>query len=440
MKRTRSARIWFRLAAILGLGLLAGRAWAADPPPGVPLTADECVRIALQNSDKLAQAGGQEMSARGNYWSSYRTLLPSISAGADWSRQYQPYLPPERDVQFSGGVGFDLSQTIFDLPGLASLSAQGQSLRAASADVAATKSDVAVTVRQQFYVCMAVMRLAEVEAHAAQLARDQLHRSETLFELGSVARSDVLQAQVNLADAEQLATQRRNAVPLELGRLALSMGLDPRTSVVVDTSVVLPAEDPTGPLDAYVRTAYGRRPDLVAARHRLRAAELNLLRAKAERLPTVSGRAGWTRSAYDFDKPLLNGPEATYRNSWSMGVSASVSLFSGLLIEGGIQSAKGGRLSQEQSLELQEKTAALEVQEAYLGIFNAREVLRAAVTGVNLAQENLRLQQALYESGAGTLLEWDNARLDLRRAQVSQIQAELDLLSAQAGFRRAVGE
>ena len=91
-------------------------------------------------------------------------------------------------------------------------------------------------------------------------------------------------------------------------------------------------------------------------------------------------------------------------------------------------------------LERLEKEIALEVRDAYLSVANEWENLKAAESSVALNEENLRLQQALYESGAGTLLEWDNARLDMRRAEVSLIQAQINLLLAHVRFRKAVGE
>ena len=92
------------------------------------------------------------------------------------------------------------------------------------------------------------------------------------------------------------------------------------------------------------------------------------------------------------------------------------------------------------SLDQLTQNAALEVKDAFLSIAKNRESLRAAREGVQLAAESLRLQQALYESGAGTLLEWDNARLGLRRAQVSLIQAEISLLLSHLRFHTAIGE
>jgi outer membrane protein len=446
--------------AVLGIALCGAAVSAADPQFDRPFTVDECVRIALENSDHLAQARAGEVVQGGRYRSSYSGVLPSIGASASWSRDFTPrypvYVPGGVSVNccgdstyqvstrfvdkttYGGSLGLEVGLTLFDLGAIYDVRQQQQNSYAAGEDVAATESDIGLNVRELFNLCVAATRLADMEARASQLARDQLHRSETLFQLGSVARSDVLQAQVNLADAEQIATQRRNAVPVAIGRLALSMGLDPRTAVVIDTAIVLPAEDPSEDLDAYVRDALQRRPDLAAARARLRAAEMGETAARVARLPRISAGAGWSRRATSGDEASLG--DANYSNSWGAGVSASVSLFSGLQIEGAIQSAHGGRLAQEQAVELLEKTVTMEVQEAHLGIFNAREVLRAAMTGVGLARENLRLQQALYESGSGTLLEWDNARLDLRRAALTKIQADLDLLVAQARFRRAIGE
>ncbi len=123
-----------------------------------------------------------------------------------------------------------------------------------------------------------------------------------------------------------------------------------------------------------------------------------------------------------------------------MGVGLNMTFFDGLSREGRLQTATGSRRAQQESLDQLTQTAALEVKDAFLSIAKERESLRAAREGVQLAAESLRLQQALYESGAGTLLEWDDARLGLRRARVSRIQAEISLLLSHLRFHTAVGE
>jgi len=423
----------------LALVLLMGACpcGAQDLNPSGLLTVEECVAIALDRSDLLGQAEGGLQSARGSYWTQYQSVLPRVSASAGWRREFADYIAVT-GIQYVGSMGLRVDQNLLTLEGIQGIRSSKQALRAARADLAATRDEVEVTARGQFYACVAALRLADVEESAVALAQEQLRRSETLFRLGSVARSDVLQAQVNLAEAAQIATQRRNGVRVEVGRLALVMGLDPRTKLAIDSSLVAPEEPPAGELDDWVERAMGARPDLRAAEARLRAAEISKLGAQYQRLPTISASASWNRSARDLEDEFLRGDHAKYDNSWSLSVGVSLSLFNGLLTEGRIESAKGECRTRQEALERLQKDIALDVANAFLDIYEEIENLKAARSSVSLAAENLRLQQALYESGAGTLLEWDNARLDLRRARVTLIQAEISLLLAHARFRSAI--
>ena len=248
----------------------------------------------------------------------------------------------------------------------------------------------------------------------------------------------MLQAKVNLAAAEQQAVQRRNAVGTEHAQLALVLGIDPRTALTIDSTLVVPEADPAGDLDTWIARAMTHRPDLASAEASLAVARLSESAARMQRLPSIAASGRWARSITD-GVAMLDSPLARRSSNWSVSVGLSLDIFSGLRIEGDIQSAVGSRRAEEASLERQRKEVALEVRNAYNAIREQRESLRAAHTSVSLAEESLRLQQALYESGAGTLLEWDNARLSLRRARVSLIQAEINLALAFAGFRQAVG-
>jgi outer membrane protein len=426
------------VAAVMVAALPVAVPAQTAPDYSRPLTVEQCVALARAQSDLIGQAEGRLDAARGAHLRGYQAVLPNVSASAGWSRDYFDYLGIS-GVEYSGQFALGVRQTIFDLPSLIGLKAQGEGVRAAANGLDATLAAVELNARQQFYTCLAALKLAEVEDQAVEIAQEQLRRSETLFRLGSVARSDVLQAKVNLAAAEQQAVQRRNAVGTEHAQLALVLGIDPRTKLSVDSTLVVPEADPAGDLDTWIARAMTRRPDLASAEASLAAARLSESAARMQRLPSVSASGRWGRTGRDDAEALLNGPRARYNNAWSVSVGVSLEIFSGLRIEGDIQSAAGSRRAEEASVERQRKEVALEVRNAYNAIREQRESLRAAHTSVSLAEESLRLQQALYESGAGTLLEWDNARLSLRRARVSLIQAEINLALAFAGFRQAVG-
>lgn len=442
----------FRRGAALALlvllvGLLAAEAASAQEGvlPAGPLSVDVCVAIALERNDLLGQAEAGLQATKGSYWQSYRDLLPNVSVSAGWSRSDPAREVPVQEgnfwiiraIKYDGALSLRASQTLLSLPALQRARRTRRSLHAAQYDLAATRDDVEVTARQQYFTLLATMKLADVEVRAVALSREQLRRAETLFRLGSVARSDVLQAQVNLAEADQIALDRRNAVALERGRLAMVMGLDPRTPLEIDTMLVVPQEAVAGDLDQWVRRAMEQRPELRAARYRVEASGLAVSAAKLSRLPAVGLDYSWRRSASSDDEWLEN--PLVRQTTWSVSVGASVQLFDGLGTEGRIESAKGDERLQIERLERLDKEVALEVRDAYLSAANEWENVQAAETRVVLNRENLRLQQALYESGAGTLLEWDNARLDMRRAEVSLIQAQINLLLAHVHFEKAIG-
>lgn len=431
--------------ALLEIALLCPGAWA-EPDLSRALTVEECVEIALRQSHSLGQSEAAVRMAKGSSKMSMRAILPSLSASASWT---QDRLDEERiyviqgrvfgpsDVFYDARMSLRASQPLLDLEGFKEWQGNRGRLEAARLDLEAAREDVEVSTREQFYGCLAAIRLAEVEENAVEVAREQLRRAETLFNLGSVARSDVLQARVNLAESEMNAINRRNVVRVEHSRLALIMGLDPQIDLEIDPALAIPDRDPGGDIADWIGKALAQRPEFAAASARLRAAELSESAAKLRFLPTVGASGSWSRAGTSDDTFIRDAPTSS---NWSVSLGVSLTLFDGLQREGRIDSAIGERRSRRESLEQLEKEIALQVKDSYLSIRKERECLRAAQTSVGLAQENLRLQKALYESGAGTLLEWDNARLDLRRAMVSLIQAEIYLILSHVRFLKAVGE
>jgi outer membrane protein TolC len=65
--------------------------------------------------------------------------------------------------------------------------------------------------------------------------------------------------------------------------------------------------------------------------------------------------------------------------------------------------------------------------------------MTAAEEAVALAEENFKLQQALYQNGAGTILELNNAQVDRTKAKNALVEATISLHLANAQLDRALG-
>ncbi len=114
-------------------------------------------------------------------------------------------------------------------------------------------------------------------------------------------------------------------------------------------------------------------------------------------------------------------------------------IFDGMRTIGGIQRAKAQEASALQSRREAELSASLGVREALVAIRDTREGIRAGQESVNLAEENLKLQQALYDNGGGTILEVNTAQADLSKAKTDLINGRIDLQLALALLDRALG-
>ncbi len=307
----------------------------------------------------------------------------------------------------------------------------------------AQKLDVALAVRIQFYELLKAMRLSEVRDEAVSLAEDQLRRAETLFELGSVARNDVLQARVNLQQARLDQIAARNRVEIERARLnqLLSLPVDTplRISRAIDTS-------PRAAIDStvVVAEALTRRPDLAAARESVKAAEASLGAAKASHYPELFGNLNWgTTDGWAIGtSTALDPTRSTWRPTPIPGAAragVSINVFDGLFSEGQVKSAHGNLNAERSRLQQYELAATLEVKESLLGVREATQSIAAATEGVSLAEENLKLAQERYAVGSGTILELDEAQVSLIEARSALVDSWAALFAAEARLERARG-
>lgn len=82
----------------------------------------------------------------------------------------------------------------------------------------------------------------------------------------------------------------------------------------------------------------------------------------------------------------------------------------------------------------------LELEQALAGVESAKAASGAAVEALEAAAEGIRLAEARYQTGAGTLLELSTARTARATAAGQVIQASWDLSAARADLALAFGE
>lgn len=443
------------------------------------LTVERAVQLALERNSQIINANAGVLDAKSGLYGAYAGVLPQFSAGFSragtrtdkqtGSQLFGSVVTPSvttDNSSYSNSPTLSGSWPVLNLSSLKSLSSARAGLKASRLQRQATRNDVALNARSQFYEVVKAIHLAKVATNALALARDNERRVHALFEVGSVSRSDLLKAQVSTAQSQFDSINAQQAVVVQRMSLATLIGLEEAKMGEVDT--VLSATPQTYDEAGILVEAERSRPDLQAASNQVRAARSALTAARLARLPyvTLSGSATFspTRTfrqksygasprfgpqyvvndtvrqdivGFNID-PVITGRSESDRQ-YSGQIALNWDIFDGLATDSRIASARARLTQAEDAYQVLERNLAGEVHQ-YLLVYRQAlaqdEVARSALAS---ATENLKLTQQKYNVGSATILELIDAQVQLQRAQSDGVSALAAIRVAEAQIERLRG-
>ncbi|MEF7616654.1 efflux transporter outer membrane subunit [Aquincola sp. MAHUQ-54] len=454
--------------AALALAMLAGCASVAPPPvvPPLPVPAaypeaapaaagaadaaglawrqafgdaqlQRLVVLALANNRDLRRAVLRVQEARTAYGLQRADALPALAVSAEASRARLP-----GDLNASGRpvtageyrAGLGLAAWELDFWGRVR-SLQAAALERYLASDAARRALTMVLVTQVAQGYLVLRELDERVALAGQTVRS---RDESLrifrrrFEVGAVSRLELAQVQTLATQARALAAQLAQARAAQAHALALLVGAPielPADGSRLDDASTVPPLRAGLPSDLLQD-----RPDIVAAEHRLRAAQADIGAARAAFFPriTLTGSVGTASAA-------LDGLFASGSRAWAFAPSVLLPVFDGGRRQAGLDLAALRRDLAVADYETAVQTAFREVADALSAQRWLGEQLLAEREALASQAERARLAQLRYDAGSATFLEVLDAQRDLLAAGQQLVQTQRALLSARVALYAALG-
>jgi len=296
----------------------------------------------------------------------------------------------------------------------------------------------AVTVSLIAQVADAYFGLLELDERLA-LARQTVASRETSlgiftrrFEVGAIARMDVVQVDTLLHQARALVAQIEQARAAQAHALTLLLGAPlsegMQTAKLDDQAV--PQHLPVG-LPAEVLL---QRPDIMVAEHQLRAAGANIGAARAAFFPriTLTGFFG-TASAE------LDGLFDADSRAWRFAPSLSLPIFDAGRNRAALQLAEVRRDLAVVNYEKSVQAAFRDVSDALSARRWLGEQVRIAEATLKAQAERARLVMLRYDNGSAPYFEWLDAQRDLLTAEQQWVQARRALLSSKVRLYAALG-
>jgi outer membrane protein TolC len=258
--------------------------------------------------------------------------------------------------------------------------------------------------------------------------RSQMKVSTAFYEVGLRPKLDMLQAEVDVANAEQLMLSAKNNEATLIAQLNTLLG----KSVEADVEYVGELRYFPMPLtlEECLARAGQHRPDLRIARQSVMLAEKDTVLAAVPYYPQVDADFNYIRAGED---PLVHGGDYHTPSQWNAQVGMKWTFFEwGKTYYGEKQAEKNvSRLGQEY-LNL-ENDAAFEVKKSFLQIETAEKRIAAARQGLIAAKESYRMAVARYEAQVGT-------NTDVLDALAKQTLSEASLHEALSDYERSVAE
>ncbi|MFC0203234.1 efflux transporter outer membrane subunit [Novosphingobium soli] len=261
---------------------------------------------------------------------------------------------------------------------------------------------------------------------------DSLRIIRRRYEVGSGSKLDMTQAQTLLAQAqitlqvlEQDRAVNRNALALLVGE-PVEIAPGPLGLTAVQDHLALPAGLPSDLLT--------NRPDVVAAEHRLRAANANIGAARAAFFPNISLTGGFGTMSTALDGLFKDGTEA-----WSFTPTIVQPLFNAGRLKGNLDVAKAQRDEAVASYERTVQAAFRDVSDALvrkqqlgLQIATTREMVGAQ-------RERARLAQLRFDNGRSAYLEVLDAQRDLFDAEQALVRLHRAEIASVVALYAALG-
>lgn len=397
------------------------------------LSIDQATKIALENNPSIKIARASVEYSDAGLRLSRSGYFPTLSITGSATRTegafvFNPSFPPREQKYNNYTAGFQLQQLIYDFGRTSNkVSSSDDLVNSALYDLQSATQDLLVLVETNCYTYLQAQYLEKVDQEALAQTEEHLKIAEAFYKAGTQAQYDVTKAQVDVANARLNLIRSQNQIKVSKLLLENSMGVKiPNDFIITDS---LRYDSLNLSIDSVKSIALNNRNDLKSLKLKLSAQKSLASSLWSQHLPSMSAFGNYNWNGFDF--PLYS--------RWTAGINLSIPIFQGFAVNAQVQQAEAQIKNLEASIEQLTLSILSEVQQDYLSVIEAKNMISAADQLVLQAEENYKLANGRYKSGVGSATEITDAQLALSNARYSNIQAHYSYLTSLVRLKRSMG-
>ena len=296
-------------------------------------------------------------------------------------------------------------------------------------DVENSRQQVKLDATKGYFAILQSANMVQVSEETVRNLEAHLKNVRAQYAVGTVAKSDVLRSEVELANAEQLLIKAKNSYDLAMSSFNNVVGLPLDTVVTIHDE--LKYEKYGLSLADSIQYAITNRPDGIAAQKAIDIAKESIDIAKAGQRPTIalSAKNTWQDSRFPGDET----------SDWQVGLATSWNVFDGNVTRSKVKQANYSLVKSSEQAKQKQDAIQLEVRQCYLNMGEAEKRIQTSKVAVDKAQEDFKIAQVRYSAGVGTNIDVMDAQVKLTEAKTNYIQSLYDYNTSKAALDKAMG-
>lgn len=409
------------------------------------LTLEQAIGIALQNNYAINISKSEAEIAKNNVTKGNAGMLPEINlnAGATFSGNdtKQEYLDASRNTDVKGAQsnnvnsGLNLNWILFD--GMKMFISYDKLKELNKTSEFASKLQIEntmVEVIMAYYDLVRQKQLLKVSDNLITIYEERLRVAKTRWEVGKSAKTDFLQAQVDL-NAQKTARIKQVSALTNL-KAKLNQILSRQATIDFDITDDIELNKNLKP-ETFNSTALKMNTSLLLQQSYISVNEFSIREFQSERYPDISLNANYN---FNRTKNQAGFFQLNQNLGWNVGLSASWNLFNGYNTNREIKNAKINLKIAQLQLDNIKSEIESGLYQSYKNYESAMEALALEEESSNIAKENMDIMLESFRLGKANTLEFKEAQRSYEDALNNLLQTRYDAKIAETELLRLKGE
>ncbi len=408
------------------------------------LSIQDAIKAAIEhNFDVQIARNSTEISEINNTWGS-AGALPEVNAfvnknmGANNLKQKLntgTVIEKRGNTSQSIGAGVQVVWRVFDgMKMFATKRKLDELQRIGELSFRKTLNETVYNVISAYYNIITLKEQIEATQEQIKLYEDRWNLSKAKFEIGTGARYEVLEAEVDLNEQQSNLLSLRNALAVSKSSLNNLLGKPADTSFIVGDTIEVNALPLLSEIEEKIAL---QNPDILLANTNLKVLFETRNEVKAGRLPsvTITGNYNFNKNSSSAGFNLFN---QTYGPSAQIGIS--IPIFQGGNVNRQMQVTDINIRNQQLALDKARNDISTAVNNAIINYSNARKIIELETKNLVTAKENIGIATERYKRLNITAVELRQIQISYNATRTRLVNALNQAKSAEAMIALLTGD